>query len=174
MGIKNHMRIGGHSTKNERSLGGRKPERESRATEFRRTLIDWKRTPESSRLPLRALARELGTSHQLLTFYLKSFEKWQIKEHWRQAHEIRTRAIAEGRALTECEEHKAHAHTRAAVRAIVGPALRRQIEHMKEESERGPLCSRQIKLLKILSREFPEARELLENCSQDSGKDQKR
>lgn len=59
------LRKGSHTPR------GRKPAHESRATEFRRKLIEWKQTPESSRPSLRALARELGTSHQLLTFYLE-------------------------------------------------------------------------------------------------------
>jgi hypothetical protein len=38
--------------------------------EFRRTVLACKQTLESSRPSLRALARELGTSRQLLSFYL--------------------------------------------------------------------------------------------------------
>jgi hypothetical protein len=34
---------------------------------------------------LRALAREIGTSHQLLAHYLKGLEEWQYKERFRQA-----------------------------------------------------------------------------------------
>ena len=52
-------------------------------------LTAWKKTPESSRPPLRALARELGTSHQLLAFYLNGLEKWRGEEYWRRAKEIR-------------------------------------------------------------------------------------
>ncbi len=48
-------------------MRGRKPKQESRSAELRQKLIEWKQTPESSRPSLRALARELGTSHQLLT-----------------------------------------------------------------------------------------------------------
>jgi hypothetical protein len=80
-----------------RLIRGRKPKQEPRAAEFRRRLIQWKQTPESSRLSLRALACELGTSHQLLAFYLKRLEKWQAKEYFHQATEIRTRAHARGR-----------------------------------------------------------------------------
>ena len=126
---------------------GRKPTSQSRATEFRRELIAWKQTPESSRPSLRALACELGTSHQLLTFYLKGLGKWQAKEYWRQAREIRTRAKAENRVLTQWEEQQAHACDRAGVGAMVHSILLDDIERMKEESERGPLCWQQIKSL---------------------------
>ena len=51
-------------------MSGRKPAYESRATEFRHRLTAWKRIPESSRPSLRALAREMDTSHQLLAHYL--------------------------------------------------------------------------------------------------------
>jgi hypothetical protein len=152
--------------KGSRPVSGRKPAQESRATEFRRTLIAWKQTAESSRPSLRVLACELGTSHQLLSFYLKSLEKWQIKEYWRQAREIRARANAEGRPLTQWEEQQVYALNRAAVRATVAPMLLDQIERIKEEFERGPLCWQQIKSLKILARQFPEAQELLRKCSQ--------
>jgi len=56
---------------------GRKPKQESRAIEFRQRLMAWKQTPESSRPSLRALARELGTTHQLLSHYLAGLEEWR-------------------------------------------------------------------------------------------------
>src|ERR1700722_221620 len=105
-------------------MRGRKTNEESRSAEFRRSLFAWKQTPESLRPSLTALARELGTSHQLLTFYLKGLGKWQIKEHWRQAHAIRIRAFAEGLWMSECEEQQVLAHAGAAIRATVSPALR--------------------------------------------------
>jgi hypothetical protein len=89
--------------------------------EFRRTVLAWKQTMESSRPSLRALARELGTSHQLLSFYLKILHKWQSKESWRQAKEIRARANAEGRPLTQSEEQQVYAYNRAGIRATAGP-----------------------------------------------------
>lgn len=75
MRIEVHKRIGSNSQKYARLVSGRKRNQESRATEFRRGLIEWKQTPEPSRPSLRALARDLGTSHQLLAFYLKDLEK---------------------------------------------------------------------------------------------------
>jgi len=130
--------------------------------------------PQFSRPSLRALARELGTSHQLLSFYLKNLHKWQRKEYWRQAKEIRARANAEDRALTEQEEQQVHAFTRAAMRATVGPMLLDTIERIKLETERRPLCRQEIKILKILSRQFPEAQEALQKCSPGRVKKRKR
>jgi len=70
-------------------MKGRKLKWESRAAEFRQRLFIWKQTPESLRPSLRELARNLGTSHQLLGFYLQHWEAW------RKAEEIRERATIE-------------------------------------------------------------------------------
>ena len=64
-------------------MRGRKPNDESKAAEIRAKLAAWKQMPESSRPSLRELARELGTSHQLLSHYLQGWEKWQAKEYRR-------------------------------------------------------------------------------------------
>jgi len=61
-------------------MSGRKPKEESRATEFRQRLMAWKQTPESMRPSLRALGREVGTSHQLLQHYLDGLEIWHARE----------------------------------------------------------------------------------------------
>ena len=53
---------------------GRRPANKSRARELRQELIAWKQAPESSRLSLRSLACKLGTSHQLLAFFLKGLD----------------------------------------------------------------------------------------------------
>jgi hypothetical protein len=108
-------------------MRGRKPKYESRATEFRRRLIVWKQTPKSMRPSLRALAREIGTSHQLLEHYLKGLEEWQYKEHFRQAKEalegILARAQAENRFVTPWENQQFCALAREALRAMVTPVL---------------------------------------------------
>jgi hypothetical protein len=49
-------------------MKGRKKKQESRAAEFRQRLVEWSRLPESARPSLRALARELHTSHQMLAW----------------------------------------------------------------------------------------------------------
>jgi len=126
---------------------GRKPAQDSRAIEFRRKLIEWKQTRESSRPTLRALARELGTSHQLLRFYLKGLDKWQVEEYRRQAREIRARASNEGRPLTQGEAQQARHYDRAGLSAMVTPILLDDIRRIKEESERGLLSRYEIKVL---------------------------
>jgi hypothetical protein len=148
-------------------VSGRKPAQESRATEFRRKLMEWKRTPESSRPSLRALACELGTSHQLLTFYLKGLGEWRAKEYWRQAREIRARARDEDRGLTAWEEQQARAYDRAGVGTMAHFILLESIERMKKESEQRLLCRQEIKALKMFARDFPEAQELLQKCLRD-------
>ena len=52
--------------------GGRKRAAKSRAVELRKSLGAWKQTPARLRPSLRALAREHGTSHQLLSYYLST------------------------------------------------------------------------------------------------------
>jgi hypothetical protein len=151
-----------------RHVSGRKPAHESRATEFRHRLTAWKRTPESSRPSLRALARELGTSHQLLTCYLKRLDQWQANEYWRQARETRARVKTENRLLTPWEEQQARACDRAGLRIKTGLMLRETIDHIRRDSEHRPLVWQEIKALKILAPGFPEARDLLQKCSQSS------
>jgi hypothetical protein len=53
---------------------GRKQANQPRAKEFRLRLRKWKETPEARRVSLRALAAKLGTSHQLLSFYLRHLD----------------------------------------------------------------------------------------------------
>jgi hypothetical protein len=149
------------------AMSGRKPAHESRATELRRKLIEWERTPESSRPSLRALARELDTSHQLLAFYLKGLGKWRAEEYWRQAREIRARAMDENRDLTSWEEQQALAYDRAGAGTMAHFILLESIERMKKESEQRLLCWQEIKVLKMLARDFPEAQELLQKCLRD-------
>src|SRR5258705_9521070 len=83
-------------------MRGRKPKHESRAEEFRQRLIAWKQEPVRSRPSLRALAAELGTSHQLLKQYLDGLEKWKRDKD---LERIRANAKAKGVPLTpEVEE----------------------------------------------------------------------
>jgi hypothetical protein len=146
----------------EPAVSGRKPKQESRSAEFRQRLIQWKQTPVAFRPSLRALACELGTSHQLLTFYLKRLEIWQGKECLRQAKEIRVRANAEGRPMTAWEEQQLDAYIRAGIRALATSALRDKLEDLRRDAKRGPLHWAQIKMLKLFARAFPEAQTLLQ------------
>ena len=84
-------------------MRGRKPKQESRAEEFRQRLIAWKQEPMRSRPSLRALACELGTSHQLLKQYLDGLEKWKRAKD---LERIRANAKAKGVPLTPEYEEK--------------------------------------------------------------------
>jgi hypothetical protein len=133
-------------------MRGRKKKLESRAQEIRASLVVWKQTPKSSRPSLRALARELGTSHQLLAHYYDGLEDWQHRER---CQEIRARAKAENREMT----------LRECLDAIITPGLLDQIESIRRDAKRGPLNHYQIQMLKLLAHRFPEAQELLQKCS---------
>jgi hypothetical protein len=160
----------------EPAVSGRKLKQESRSAEFRQRLIQWKQTPVAFRRSLRALARKLGTSHQLLAHYLVGLAKWQCEERYRKAKkesdEICARAKAENRNLTFWEEQQVRACDRALIQALVAPALIDTLESIKREAKRGPLNRHQIKMLKLFARAFPEAQELLQKL-QSSVKNQK-
>ena len=145
---------------------GRRIARESRAREFRCRLVAWKQTPKHLRPTLRALARELGTSHQLLRHYLEGLEKWLYEERYnnakQQSESIRARAKTESRSLTPGEEQQVREYDRAAIRALLIPALGDTIKRMKRASERVPLNSHQINTLKRIAPFFQEARDLLQ------------
>ena len=149
---------------------GRKPNQESRSAEFRRRLKAWKQIPESSRPSLRALACELGTSHQLLSHLLVGLEKWQEEERYREAKnrskDIRSRAENEKRPLSRLEEEQIRAADRASTHALLGSILLNKIESIKREAKRGGLDSHPIEMLKVLARAgYSEAQELLQKYS---------
>jgi hypothetical protein len=170
--------IGRDAQKGSRLLSGRKPKQESRSVEFRQRLIQWKQTPVAFRPSLRALARKLGTSHQLLAHYLVGLAKWQYEERYRKAkkesHEICARAKAENRNLTFWEEQQVRACDRALIQALVVPSMLDMLERIKREAKNGPLNRYQIKALKLFARhKYPGAQELLQKRSQCSVKDRK-
>lgn len=129
-------------------MKGRKRKEESRAAELRQRLAVWQQTPEFMRPSLRALARELGTTHQLLTHYCDGLESWKARE---EAKRIRARAEAEGCEMT----------LRECVDAIVTPGILADIESLRRAARRGPLNSWQIKTLKLWAKHFPVAQEVL-------------
>jgi hypothetical protein len=156
-------------------MRGRKPTQESRSTEFRQSLIEWKQSPEWSRPSLRALARQLGTSHQLLKHYLDGLEKWRCKERHRKATEesdqILFRAIDEGRPMTEQEQNRRYDCMMTTIRAKVCSIGLDELARLKQEARRGPLHPAQFKLVKILAkRGFPEAQVLLDNLWQSGAR----
>ena len=169
MRIEEHGNIVRDAQKSSRPTSGRKPDQESRSAEFRQRLIVWKQTPPASRPSVRALARELDTSHQLLTHYLAGLEKWQYEERYRrakkQADEISARAEAENRHLTFWEEQQLRACDRALIQAFTGPALIAALEGIKRDAKRGPLDRYQFKTLQLFARRnYPGAQELLQKC----------
>ena len=114
----------------------RKRKGESRAEELRQRLIVWQQTSESMRPPLRALARELGTSHALLQHYLINLGKWQAEEDWRCVKEIRARASADGRPLTPWEEQQTRALDRRAVCLFIESSFENSAKRYQREIER--------------------------------------
>ena len=114
---------------------GRKPVSESRATELRQRLILWQQTQESLRPSLRALAHELRTSHALLQHYLSKLAKWQAKENWRRAREIRTGAEVEGRTMTPWEEQQYRVLDRRALRLFIEGSFENSVKHYEQEIE---------------------------------------
>lgn len=114
---------------------GRKRAGESRAAEIRARLTAWKQTPEQGRISLRTLAAELGTSHQLLSSYLRGWDKWQMKECLRKAREICDRAKAERRSLTAAEEASVATYERAAHNYMFDYLLRDALKHLKARGQ---------------------------------------
>jgi hypothetical protein len=145
---------------------GRKPASQSGAVEIRTRLLAWKKTPELQRISLRAMAAKLGTSHQLLAFYLKGLKKWHGQEHQRKAKAIRERAWAENRGTTAAEEQQSAALDRAGFQLIIESALdsaykryEREFREMQPSALRGDSLS----FIKILARHgVPFAKELLQ------------
>jgi hypothetical protein len=121
--------------------GGRRPKAESHAAEIRAKLAVWKQTPEYLRPSLRDLARQMGTSHQLLAHYLQRLERWQAKECGDKAKQIRARAEGEDRCLTAWEAQQAQAYDREAVRClldfVLGDALRKWEQEIKQDVKAG-------------------------------------
>lgn len=160
-------------------MSGRKFKQESRGTEIRARLVEWEQTREPSRPSLRALARELGTSHQLLEHYLNGLEKWRYKELYRKATEdsdqILARVIVEERPMTQWEEEQRHACTIAAIRAKAGAILLDELAKLKQGARHGPLHPAEFKIVRILAKKrFPGAEELLQKCLRDGLKERKR
>ncbi len=117
-------------------MKGRKKKQESRAAEFRRRLVEWSRTQESARPSLRALARELHTSHQMLAHCLHGLDKWRAEEDWRRAREVRARANAEGRPMTPWEEQQSRTLDRRAFCLFIEAGFEDSVKRYEREIER--------------------------------------
>ncbi len=107
----------------EQQKRGRRSADDSHATAIRTRLTSWLREPEDQRPSLRALAIQLGTSHQLLSFYLKGLNKWQRKDYERQAEAIPTRANTEHRFMAPSEECRVRALEHAAFCCMIDSIL---------------------------------------------------
>jgi hypothetical protein len=154
---------------------GRKSKYESRAPELRQKLIVWKQTPESLRSSLRALARELGTSHQMLAYLLDGLEiqhameykRRDEEEYKRRADEIRARAKAEGRPMTELEGQQVAVYRKRQFCATLEVAGLDHVWELKQKSESGPLHPIERKIVRMYVKHgYPGAQELLQKCSQ--------
>jgi len=117
---------------------GRRPANKSRAAEIRARLGVWKQSPEP-RISLRELAVEIGTSHQLLSFYLRRWDKWQEKEYRREAKAIRDRALAENRSMSEYEVEQEWACRQAASRCMFSRLLCEALRELETDARRGQL-----------------------------------
>jgi hypothetical protein len=124
-------------------VSGRKPKRESRSAEFRQMLVEWKQSPVAFRPSLRTLAHELGTTHQLLSYYLATLEEWRREED---LEEFRAKARAKSVTLTpaiekryltwlrKIEERQIPDAVRAARRASKYVALLDRVKHLLPDS----------------------------------------
>jgi len=142
---------------------GRKCASESRAAEIRVKLLAWKQPPELQRISLRALATEIGTSHQLLSFHLRGLHEWQMKEYGKKTREICDRARAENRAMTQEEQTQCVAYGRASLTALVDSATCEMLRGLRRQIRTGTLSRVHVRIAKLLARRgYREAQEILD------------
>jgi hypothetical protein len=147
---------------------GRKLAAESQAGIFRERLVAWRQIPESQRPSLRALAQELGTTHQLLSFYLNGLNDWQRREYLRKSQEIR----AKGVAMTWADEQQGIALERAALATLVDSAVDSMLREIEADKKTGKVTRKQIKIVELVARKgFPAAKKLLQSLKSDFRRD---
>lgn len=153
---------------------GRKPSCESRAEEFRQHLSAWKRSIVS-RPSLRALARELGTSHQLLCHYLKTWLKWEARDYRRRASEIRARARIEHRHLTSSEQLEATEYDRAALRETITDSIESMFKGLLKKVKAGNSPSKsEMRFVRIAAKNgVGSAARILDLCGGISAKNRR-
>lgn len=151
---------------------GRKIAIESRASAIRAALAAWKLTPKSQRISLRALARSIGTSHQLVGHYLASWETWQAREYRRQAREIRTRAETEMKPWVVNEMlGEAKRLETAALQSVLTSLLNDNLERIERKARFDPLSRHEVKILKLFAaRGYRKAKEILEKRAGSNSK----
>jgi hypothetical protein len=137
---------------------GRKPTDESNATAIRTRLVSWSQAPEAQRPSLPALAKELGTSRQLLSFYLKGLSKWQQQGYHRKAQETRDKGLG----MTYADEQQMIAYERAALNCMLDRALGGFIDRLATEAKTEGWTKKRIRLVEIAARKgLPAAQRLL-------------
>jgi hypothetical protein len=157
-------------TDQTKSGPGRRTVSESQARVIRTRLVAWKQTPEQQRVSLRTLATELGTSHQLLSFYLKGLNDWQKKDYEARAQAIRDRAEAENRCMTWWEESEMKALERAAFSCFLDSVIQPALKDLETLAKAGKLSKRHVKTISLLARRgVPMAKKILEKY-QNNGK----
>jgi hypothetical protein len=127
---------------------GRKPADESRTEAIRTRLVSWSQVPEGQRPSLRVLAKELGTSHQLLSFYLKGLNRWRRKEYLRKAQEIRDKGLG----MTWTDEQQALAYKRAAFQLMLDDALEPTFQRLEDGAKAGNLKPQELKMVSLAAR----------------------
>lgn len=147
----------------QRPKRGRKAIGESQASAIRTRLVSWRQTPETSRISLRALASELGTSHQLLAFYLRGLDKWQKAECQRRAKAIRDHARAENRYMTPWERSQVISLERSALVCMMDEILAPTLKQLEADAKAGALPKQALKMVVFLARRgVPIAKKILE------------
>jgi hypothetical protein len=127
---------------------GRKPANESRTEAICTRLVSWSQASEGQRPSLRVLAKELGTSHQLLSFYLKGLSKWRRKEYLRKAQEIRDKGLG----MTYVDEQQAVAYERAAFQLMLDDALEPTFQRLEAGAKAGNLKPQELEMVRRAAR----------------------
>jgi hypothetical protein len=135
------------------SKAGRKRLCESRAFEIRSKLQEWRLTPAAEKTSLRALAIEMGTSHQLLAFYLRRQGLWESEQYGGMVQQICDRASAERRQISNDERARIYTYTRAATSSLADFAVADNLRKLRAVSREGrPLHRVHVRMAKLLVR----------------------
>jgi hypothetical protein len=110
--------------------------------------VSWSQASEGQRPSLRVLAKELGTSHQLLSFYLKGLSKWRRKEYLRKAQEIRDKGLG----MTYVDEQQAVAYERAAFQLMLDDALEPTFQRLEAGAKAGNLKPQELEMVRRAAR----------------------
>jgi hypothetical protein len=126
-------------------MKGRKRKQDSRAGEIRERLLVWEQESESSRPSLRSLARDLGTSHQLLSHYLEGLGVWQATRQMNEYQRLRV-------------------YGRKFVGQMLVVAMEKALVYWRRQARKKKLTTEQVETLEELtSKGHKGARKILEN-----------